>query len=288
MKFYLTSDLHMGSRRRGDRANIALAQYVMANPTDALILVGDLGKSPEHVHQCLALFEGFPGVKMAVPGNHDIWLQGYHSDNSWELHEEILPALFEAHGFHALHMAPLMLGQVGFVGSMGWYDYSFRDEIGVALKHYRSKTPPWSSWPLWNDATHAKFPFNDESLTHKLAQRLERHLHSLEQAQNVVAAIHHVVSKALLIHPRERVPKTWRFANAFLGAECFGDILRRDPRVHQIFCGHIHMMRRAILDRAACTCIASDYKKKELLLATPDRVLEARIFDRPQPKRSRA
>ncbi len=70
--------------------------------------------------------------------NHDVWLTDKTQTHSWALHEQQWPEQFLAHGFHPLHLATLQVNDVAFVGSMGWYDYSFRDNLGIDLAHYRA------------------------------------------------------------------------------------------------------------------------------------------------------
>ncbi len=289
MRFYVTSDLHFGLRSGGDKATIELAQHVTQNPLDALILVGDLGHDLQSTGELLALFADFEGLKLAVPGNHDVWLDPAFEGDSWALHEEALPEVFEAHGFHPLHLLPLQVGDTAFVGSMGWYDYSFRDEeIGIPLSAYEAKTLPGERRPLWNDAVKANFNKADVPLTRLLDERLQAQLKQTLGARHVVAAVHHVVTKALLVHPRERVPHMWRFANAFLGANRYGQTLQADPRVKTAFCGHIHMERRARLGGCQCFCVGSDYRRKQLLVATPTGVESDRWFGAaPKPRRGR-
>ena len=281
-EFYITSDLHYGLRRRGDLATEQLARHVRDHPADATLLVGDLGHDPNSLAACLALFQGAAGVKLAVPGNHDVWLSGWEeqTDSSWALHERLLPEVFRAHDVHPLHLAPYTLpeGRVSFVGSMGWYDYSFRDDIGIDLDAYRTKTPPWSSFPIWNDARFARFDLDDVQLTHLLRDRLAEQLRAVPDDVPVVGAVHHLTSKRLLVHPRAVVPKRWRYANAFLGADCLGDALAADARVRQVFCGHIHMARDITVRGHRWSTVGSDYKTKQLIRATPTRILQVWDF----------
>lgn len=274
MLFYVASDLHYGHNPVGDRAVEALARHVVDSPVDALLLGGDIAKNRDSTEACLALFEGFSGARLAVPGNHDIWMPGWErAGTSWDIHNHFLPGVFRERGFHPLHLEPLEVDEVTFVGSMGWYDYSFRDEeIGIPLSCYRKKTPPWARHAIWSDARFASFPQTDEALTRKLVGLLGGQLQEA-RSDTVVALVHHVVTKKLLVHPRERVPKKWRFANAFLGSERLGDVLAGDPRVEQIFCGHIHLPMHAVKGGARCTTVGGDYKKKQLLLATPMEVV---------------
>ncbi len=279
-RFYITSDLHYGHRRKADEVTRQLARYVCENPVDAFLLGGDIGANPQAIRDCLLLFKDFPGKKLVVPGNHDVWLdKGWNTQDSLELHDSILTDVFDECDFHPLHMAPLTVNGLAFVGSMGWYDYSFRDDIGIPFECYETKTPPWSPMPIWSDARFARFPMNDVDLTHLLNERMQRQLSDVSSAEQVVAMVHHVVDKSLLIHPRTRVPTQWRYANAFLGSNCHGEALTQDPRVQQIFSGHIHMERYSPLGSVASYTLGSDYRKKQLLLATPTTILEKRMFE---------
>lgn len=284
LTFYVASDLHYGHSRKGDSATRNLANYVNQHPTDALILAGDLGTNPSALRECLQLFSPFPGHKLAIPGNHDIWLDpAWNTACSWELHESHLPAFFQESGFHPLHIEPYTISEVHFVGSMGWYDYSFRDEIDVPYECYVTKTPPWAPMPIWSDARYAAWPFDDPTLTQNLAQRMLQHLDNISSENPIVAIVHHVVTKELLIHPRSIVPIQWRFANAFLGSERFADIIRSDPRITQVFCGHIHLEREAYVQQCLCTCLGGDYQQKQLILSTPQRILHKQMFTPSHP-----
>lgn len=277
--FYIASDLHYGHRRKGNESTRELADFVIHNPVDGLLIGGDIGANPTSIRECLELFRDFQGFKLVVPGNHDVWLdKDWNTQDSMELHDSILTDVFDQTGFHPLHMEPWSHDDLAFVGSMGWYDYSFRDDIGIPYECYETKTPPWSPMPIWSDARYAKFALDDVSLTNRLNERLQSQLNKVKHAQQIVGLVHHVIDKSLLIHPRSRVPEKWRYANAFLGANCLGQTLASDNRVHQVFCGHIHMERRAQLNHMKCMTIGSDYRKKQLILATPTTVVSQWMF----------
>lgn len=276
MRFWVTSDLHYG-RTKGDEATAQLAEHVRSHPADAFVLVGDLGNGREAIETCLQLFEDLPGPKLAVPGNHDVWTEGWPETDSWEIHERAFAQVLEAANFHPLHLRPIEIDGVGFVGSMGWYDYSFRDDLDVEMVSYETKVPPWSTRAIWMDAHYAHFADDDRTLTARLAARLREHLESLASA-DIVAAVHHLVDKSLLVHPRAVVPFKWRWANTFLGANVFGEVLTDDARVRSAFCGHIHMDRAQSVRGLPARCVGSDYRKKQLFLAEPGRVLEALTF----------
>ncbi|MFO0661729.1 MAG: hypothetical protein U0165_18130, partial [Polyangiaceae bacterium] len=229
------------------------------------------------------LFEPFDGVRAAIPGTHDIWMHGWNAESSWEIHEQRLPELFAAQGFHPLHIEPLRIGDVGVVGSMGWYDYSFRDDIGIALDVYATKAFPGTPRAVWGDRIYARFPFDDVELTHRLTDRLSAHLRDVGAASQVIGVVHHLVHRDLrpLHHFRSVMPIQWRFLNTFLGSDCLGEPLLAHPAVTQVFCGHVH--RAKTLERAGkrLTSIGGDYRKKQLIEANEHRTISRRLFRAP-------
>jgi 3',5'-cyclic AMP phosphodiesterase CpdA len=283
LRFLITSDLHYGANEEGDRSVRELAEHIGTLEADALLLGGDLATGPQKLVELLQLFQSFPGARLAVPGNHDIWLAPGAPGDSWAVHEELLPRIFERFGFHALHISPRRVGDVAFVGSMGWYDYSFRDDIGVELEWYRKKTMPGTIMPIWADARYARFPEDDEALTNRLLDRLAEQLRApeVQDAPHVVPLIHHLCTRELLVHPRELVPFHWRFANAFLGAQRFSELLDGEERVTQVYNGHSHMSRTAQRGHCTYTSVGSTYRAKMLLTADPTGLLDRRLFGTP-------
>jgi predicted phosphohydrolase len=269
MRILVTSDLHYGVGKRGDAAVRALADWVVAARADVLIVNGDIGADLASLTACLELFRRFDGVKLAVPGNHDVWLVDDPKSDSWTLHEEVLPRTFRAAGFHPLHLEPCVVGDVAFVGSMGWYDYTFRDDLGIPEECYSAKTYPGDPAPMWNDARFARFPWTDEELTQKLATRLGGQLAQTVGARRTYAIVHHLTHKRLLIHPRFVVPRKWRFANAFLGSDRLGDVLRAAKRPIVAICGHVHMRREHREPDVHHVTIGSDYVHKEVVVVEP-------------------
>lgn len=277
MKLLVTADLHYGTSRADNRQVEALAQRVCQEQADALLIAGDIGEGLPAISACLSLFRPFTGMKLAVPGNHDIWVHAGAAD-SWDLHERALPQLFESHGFHPLHVRSTRIADVGFVGSMGWYDYSFRDDIGIDLERYESKIYPGSPGPLWNDARYVRLPMSDVELTACLAQRLRDQLQSVDDCRSIVAVVHHLVSKRLLFHPRFMVPRVWRFLNAFLGSTVLGTVLTEQPRVRLALCGHIHRARSVRQGRACWSTVGRDHDARELVYATPEAIVRRERF----------
>lgn len=276
MVFFFASDLHFGVNRRGDASCRQLAAGVLARarPDDVLLLGGDLGVDDVSFGGCLELFAGFPGRRFAIAGNHDVWVTG--EGDSWARYRG-LSALMKERGFHPLEDEPAVVGEVGLVGSLAWYDYSFRDDIGVPLEHYRQKCDP-ESGVIWSDARFVKWSFSDEEMTEWQLTRLGEHLKQLQGVRSMVALLHHVPTKQLLVHPRWMVPRRWRFANAFLGSERFARLLSGVTALRHVVNGHIHLARSATLGHQVYTSIGGDYQSKELVTLTGDRI-ERQTFE---------
>jgi len=280
LRLLATADLHYGTSAAGDRAVEALARAVCESDADALLVAGDIGVGAAGLEACLALFAPFRGRKLAVPGNHDVWV-AREGESSWDLHEAAIPERLARHGFHALHLAPVTVGPVAFVGSMGWYDYSLGDASGIPAAAYRTKTYPGEPGPLWNDARFARFPWDDETLTALLAGRLAAQLAAVAAADAVVAVVHHLVDARQLPGPRWLVPERWRFANAFLGSAALGTVLRARAGVRLVVCGHVHRHSEVREEGGLrLLTVGSDYERKELLELTPGGGVTRRAFGR--------
>ncbi len=260
---YFASDLHYGMCRVGDRATRALAEHLRgATRQDVLVLVGDLAKDEDALRECLEFFRGFPGHAFAVPGNHDVWMHSAEEADSDERRRRFNETV-RAFGIHPLEDEPVVVNGVGLAGTMGWYDYSFRDdELGIPLDVYRCKS--YGEW-AWSDAQFVRWPRTDEEETTLDADRLDSHLRTLAGAREIVVVTHHVPTKQLLFYPRSLVPQRWRFLNAFLGSERFREVIERHPAVRLAVCGHIHTAKELRLNRRAFVSIGGSYHAKQLV-----------------------
>ena len=141
MKILITADLHYDVRRSRKPAE-DLARRVCETPGDVLVLLGDsAGADLDVFRQCLHMFADFPGRKLLVPGNHCLWR--HHKETSLQRYEELIPALAKEESFTVLDRQPVLLGKTALLGSIGWYDYSLREEsLGIPLDFYREKISP--------------------------------------------------------------------------------------------------------------------------------------------------
>lgn len=267
---FAISDLHADVSGEGDDALRGLAAHINAagRPEDVLLIGGDIGTDDASIARCLDLFRPFRGKKGAVAGNHDIWIHGTSYKDSLARHRAVQD-IFRAGGFTPLEEEALVVGDVGYVGAMGWYDGTFSETaLGIGEEAYASKTMPGHDRPIWADALRARWGASDKEVTAWQLGKLRARLADVAGVRDAIALVHHVPTTKLLPFPNARwlVPKAWRFANAFLGSERFSETLGGAPNVRTVVNGHIHRSGEAEIGGKRYCSIGGDYDKKQLLV----------------------
>jgi len=282
MRVILTSDLHYDVQR-SKAPTEAVARRIVESGGDVLVLVGDSASADLAILERLfGLFDAFDGHKLFVPGNHEMWVPA--GGDSRRRYEEELAGVCARNGVHYLDAGPFYANGVAVVGSVGWYDYSFRSAaLKVPLRFYQHKVgpgraeadekyrhliegyddlPPGSSdiFVRWMDGVRARLGISDVAFTRLLADRLRRHLdEAASRVDRIIVAIHHVPFAEL-------VPQTFVvnfvFASAFMGSELFGEIIEEYPQVRDVYCGHAHRRKQIRRGALTATCIGSTYTEK--------------------------
>mgnify|MGYP006294395149 CR=1 FL=1 len=265
MKILATSDTHWGEYEDADRATLDLADHVAASDADVFALVGDVaGTELDDFEACLRAFSGFSGVKLVVPGNHDLWTNG---EDSFTRYTEELPRLAEECGFHMLDQGPVVTDGTAFVGSMGWYDYSFRDpSLDMTTEDYRQKTVPGGM--TWNDVRFVHWDMTDEDVTEMCVERLEQHYREVQgRADRVVAIIHHVPFEDLLYDETDE--PAWQFCRAYLGARRLGQTIEQWSELCAVISGHRHKWATCRRDGLRAFVVGSGSDAKRMLQLDP-------------------
>jgi predicted phosphohydrolase len=259
MKIIALSDLHFRMNPDWDSRVEALAGDVAAEGGDVLVIAGDVAcADAEGFEECLSLFAPFPGRKLLVPGNHDLWTKG---ERSLRLYEEVLPDLCRRRGFEMLDAGPARVGaDTAFVGSIGWYDYSYRAEhLDVPAAWYRDKCYP--GLLLWMDVRFVRLPWDDPGFTGVLLERLRAQLEAVRGVSRVVAVFHHIPFAGLVTR---REDAAWTFGNAFMGAACFGRLLEEYPNVRLCLSAHSHRPGRIRVGHIDAVNLGSTYASKKM------------------------
>ena len=210
---------------------------------DAVVIVGDItsGGRLEYVEEVLSVIKEVtdPTYVLVVPGNHDIYLtesERFSGINSL-LKLFMFNELVERMGCIALMKRPYILGDVGFVGSIGWYDYSFTpDYLGLRIEDFRAKA---FGLYIWADRDYVKLPFSDEEFTLMLLDKLEEHIKSIyNSVDRIVAVLHHLPFKELV---KYRLEPSWDYFSTFMGSENFGYLIKRySSKIKLVLYGHQH------------------------------------------------
>jgi hypothetical protein len=282
MRILATADLHYNhgkSRRLADE----LIDRINTLSFDLLLLIGDTGTADgDAIEQCLSRFL-FPGPKLFIAGNHELWT---HGENSHQLFKEQLPKRIKSAGWHWLEGNPYMTDHFAIVGSVGWYDYSFaQPQLGIPQRFYEQKVSPGAAGQLdkythlleqaddvpphareifarWNDGQFVKLHRSDEQFLDELLADLRRQLESLTN-KPILAAIHHLPF-ADLLPPSHNAQ--WDFAKAYLGSDKLGQLLLQFPNIHTLLCGHSHFQADAQINHIRAMNIGSGYRSKQFVL----------------------
>ena len=285
MRILVTADLHYNIPRSRAPTRL-LARRICASGGEALVLVGDTaGAETRPLVECLGLFDGFAGRKFLVAGNHCLWCRP--DEDSLHRYRDVLPAVAADAGFHLLDQAPALVGRTALAGSVGWYDYSFRDEsLGIPEPFYRAKLSPGAARYLgghddllaahsheltdahmgigarWMDGQNVRLGVSDEQFLEMVAATLEEHLREVsDRAERICVFLHHLPFAELVPPGR---PAGFAFAAAYMGAGRLGEVVKNCPKVTHVFCGHSHWPAEISVGDIDVVNVGSTYTDKKL------------------------
>lgn len=286
MKLLATADLHYNHPRSRPLA-IDLISQINREQFDVLLLAGDTAVGDgDDLEQCLSSFT-FAGPKLFICGNHELWTR---SHDSYDIFNRTLPKRVRDLGWHYLERDPLVIGNTAFVGSVGWYDYTFApDHLGIAPRFYQAKISPgaaarfWEHAQLvkpdgimasdvtpeqlevvarWNDGRHVKLHRSDSAFLQECIQGLHDSLETVRDAPRIVVATHHLPFREIL-PPRRSA--TWDFVWAYLGSQAMGDLIRQYASVSHVLCGHTHLPMEQRIGHLEAINIGSGYRQKRFI-----------------------
>lgn len=269
MRIAFTSDLHADLDPRNEALLEVLAARVVALAPDVLVLAGDLAETVADVTRSLLRFAAFPGRKLYLAGNHDLFVECAspvrESCTSRDKYERLLPVAAAAAGFEYLGLGPVRAGDTAFVGVTGWYDYTLRDpalDVAVHRRHY--ETGAWRTvraydrghvfWPRRGvrppAGSHPHDPpgdwAGDVEICDAMLESLATQLRTAAGAARIVAVVH--VLPFLELAERGLFGSS-SFHDAYLGSSRFGDLLQANERVVALICGHLHRIAERRIGR---------------------------------------
>ena len=265
MRVIITGDLHYGLFKKGDYSTHSMINTIKSLNPDVIGLCGDtFAENIDLLNKCLGLFDDFHGVKLLIAGNHDIWAS-YRYD-SLTLYNEIIPAVADHHNFHYLDESPLIYNNTGFVGSIAWYDYSFRRmDLEIPMQAYREKS--YNGF-TWYDVMKIRWDLDDPAFTEYQYLKLNDHLAKIScNVDRIIVMTNHVPFRNMLAVKNDA---DWDFGNAFQGSEIFGHLLQQYKKVNYLVCGHAHLTGEYQNAHIKCYYIGSDYIKKGYVMLEID------------------
>lgn len=237
MKIGVISDLHTDVTPLNRQILPCVLEAVEKADLDIFILAGDLSPDFLEFAKILTAFteSNLNCPKLLVPGNHDIWVIRYPNTTSEQKYLAIAEIAREC-GFHSLGTDAFVQNGVGFCGTIGWYDYSFRrKEYNISEAQYASKRLLGS---IWNDLNYAKWGERDSAVAHRFKVELQHQIDSIKASvSQIIVTTHHVPFRECVIY-RGKLP--WDFFSAFMGSQGLGQICLEEPLVTHTLFGHTH------------------------------------------------
>ena len=257
MRIGVTSDIHTDTSPANRSIVKYLADAASRAELDVLVICGDVSPDIMTLSKTLSAFHGIGQncKKLFVAGNHDIWLTGMNEGVTSHDKYSLMTAICQECGFHHLGDSPVVVGQVGFCGTIGWYDYSYkREKYPILEKSYRRKTLGGS---IWNDVNYARWDDSDPEIAHQFEQKLQGQIDSIkDQVSQIVVVTHHVPFQECVTY-RDQLP--WDFFSAFMGSAGLGEICVNEPSVTHALFGHTHSNFSKTLDGVLAVCSPVGY-----------------------------
>lgn len=268
LKIAVTSDIHIGTL--GHLRD--LKSYISSLEKEGfnfLLIAGDLvsrGANHSDFRKALDILSSFSGYVLLTFGNHDLWTV---KGSSLSIYRN-LPKNLGISNVHILDGNPFLCGRVAFVGSVGWYDYSFRKvppsfeslfspyvfefknngnvELlkwkEIKLHHYKDKTCVVSKdgkhWKktVWQDKYYIHWDLTDVEFLDLTINTLVKDIERVySQVDEIIVLTHHLPFADFV--PDIPDP-SWSFHRAYLGSVKLGEVLKRYDKISHIFFGHSH------------------------------------------------
>ena len=257
MRIGVTSDIHADVSEANQQIADLVAAAALESDLDVLAVCGDISPDIMTFSKTLTSLSKLDPKckKLFVAGNHDIWLPGTNkSITSYDKYSLITKVCSE-HGFHHLGSSPLIIGEVAFCGTIGWYDYSFRNSrFQIPLMFYEGKTFGSS---IWNDVNYARWNASDQEVEHRFETELRHQIASVRNSvSRIVVATHHVPFRECVTY-KEKLPGD--FFCAFMGSDGLGQICADEPLVTHVFFGHSHSPCVKQIGRIEAVCSPVGY-----------------------------
>jgi putative phosphoesterase len=238
MKIGVISDIHTDMSPANRQIVELIADEARCADLDVLVICGDVSPDMVTLSKTLWAFRdiGKKTKKLFVSGNHDIWLIRLRKPVTSHDKYQLITTICRESGFHHLGDSPVIVGKVGFCGTIGWYDYSFkRNKYLIPEKVYMRKSLGGS---VWNDVNYARWGKSDPEVAREFERDIQEQIDSIkDQVYRIITVTHHVPFQECVAY-KDTLP--WDFFSAFMGSAGLGNICLNEPLVTHAFFGHTH------------------------------------------------
>ncbi len=259
MRLVAVSDIHVRSEGKDEALIRAIRDRVEELQPDVFVIAGDISHDLDVIDDTLPklLIQDIPNLYVA--GNHDVWFEKEKGYSSLDKYARLIGEVCKKNGFIHLPDSPTVIEKIGFVGSIGWSDYSFRrEELNISEDAYQSKH---FGDAVWNDYYYIDWSFTDKEATDLFNKKLTYDLATLpESVESVIYVSHHLPFKELTIY-KGRLP--WDFFSAYMGATSTGQILLADKRVIMSISGHSHIRNLVTVNGITAVTVPLGYGRPE-------------------------
>lgn len=259
MRIAAVSDLHVLPDSRDDALLAAIKGRVESIDPDVFVIAGDISDHLSVLSRTLGILKAGRCENLYVAGNHDIWFEEDGGPGSLEKYSRILGEICREQGFHHLPDTPRIVENTAFIGSIGWYDYSFRrEDMDIPIESYEGKEHKGA---VWYDLFRVDWHFTDREATDFLNRRIQYDIDSLpDNIERIVFVSHHLPFRELTVY-KDRFP--WDFHSAFMGATSTGRLLRNDDRVVLSISGHSHVRSRITVNGITALTVPLGYGRPD-------------------------
>lgn len=234
MKLIAVSDLHIDEPEK-EKLGWRTIENIIQEKADALLVGGDIACTKKVLRKALKELSKFKGEKLAYLGNHE--MRALETSSFLNYAEEMAP-LFARYGFKLLDHKPVVIGNIGFAGNVGWFDFSLYsagipEDIEKAMHYHYSR--------------HKTGGVSAAEFTGQCIQKINRDISEIEsKCDKICIGFHHIGFREFLLYGSSR---QFDYKNALMGSEKLRKVYS-SPKAAIGFCGHNH--RAGKLNEANC------------------------------------
>ncbi|KAH0793655.1 putative phosphoesterase [Histomonas meleagridis] len=200
-----------------------------------------------------------------VPGNHDLWCRNFEKEHTStdDIYQKFVTDQ------RCLCGNPILLqgktSTYALIGDVGWFDYSFGNpeftKTDFDAMTYQKRR--------WQDSILNQWTKDNPGKCSEMLTRIESFLQKYASYPQIVVT--HMLPIREFCVPEIR--ESWRYFNAFLGSEQFGELYKKYP-VKYAVCGHVHYRKVVKKDDITYICPCLNYANQWQNVDTPETPFE--------------